>query len=158
MRSATVAAGQLQFTHAANYHAGLVIRNALFRLPVKVNNDAIPWVTYTEPELAQTGLTEAQARERKHQDSASCAGPITTMTAPQAERETHGHIKVITTRKGKILGATIVGAQAGELIAMWTLGDRAGAEHPQPHRHRVALSDAVGNRQSARPSTISRQV
>ncbi len=65
MRSATVAAGQLQFTHAANYHAGLVIRNALFRLPVKVNNDAVPWVTYTEPELAQTGLTEAQARARK---------------------------------------------------------------------------------------------
>ncbi len=58
------AAGQLQFTHAANYHAGLVIRNALFRLPVKVNNDAVPWVTYTEPELAQTGLTEAEARKR----------------------------------------------------------------------------------------------
>ena len=60
-----VAAGQLQFTHAGNYHAGLVIRNALFRLPVRVNNDVIPWVTYTEPELAQTGLSEAQAR---HQD------------------------------------------------------------------------------------------
>ena len=59
-----VAAGQLQFTHAANYHAGLVIRNALFRLPVRVNNDVIPWVTYTEPELAQTGLTEAEARKR----------------------------------------------------------------------------------------------
>ena len=65
MRSATCAAGQLQFTHAANYHAGLVIRNALFRLPVKVNNDVVPWVTYTEPELAQTGLTEAQARARR---------------------------------------------------------------------------------------------
>ena len=63
-----VAAGQLQFTHAANYHAGLVIRNALFRLPVRVNNDVVPWVTYTEPELAQTGLTEAQARKREHQD------------------------------------------------------------------------------------------
>ena len=50
------AAGQLQFTHAANYHAGLVIRNALFRLPVKVNNDRVPWVTYTDPELAQTGI------------------------------------------------------------------------------------------------------
>ncbi|HEY1309484.1 MAG TPA: FAD-dependent oxidoreductase, partial [Pseudolabrys sp.] len=58
------AAEQLQFTHAANYHAGLVIRNALFRLPVKANNDAVPWVTYTEPELAQTGLTEQQARAR----------------------------------------------------------------------------------------------
>ena len=59
------AAGQLQFTHAANYHAGLVIRNALFRIPVRVNNSAVPWVTYTEPELANTGLTEAQARARR---------------------------------------------------------------------------------------------
>jgi len=119
------AAGQPQFTHAANYHAGLVIRNALFRLPVKVNNDVVPWVTYTEPELAQTGLTEAQARQRKlkvrilrwlfHDNDRA-----------QAERKTHGHIKVITTRKGKIVGVTIVGAQAGELIAMWTLAIAQG--------------------------------
>jgi pyruvate/2-oxoglutarate dehydrogenase complex dihydrolipoamide dehydrogenase (E3) component len=119
------AAGQLQFTHAANYHAGLVIRNALFRLPVKLNKNAIPWVTYTEPELAQTGLSEARAR---------AAGlkirilrwPYHDNDRAQAERETHGHIKVITTRKGKILGATIVGAQAGELIAMWTLAIAQG--------------------------------
>ena len=57
-----------QFTHAANYHAGLVIRNALFRLPVRVSNDAIPWVTFTDPELAQSGLTEAQARARRPPD------------------------------------------------------------------------------------------
>ena len=119
------AAGQLQFTHAANYHAGLVIRNALFRLPVKVNDDVIPWVTFTEPELAQTGLTEAQARTRgikmrilrwSYHDN----------DRAQTERETHGHIKVITTAKGKILGAGIVGAQAGELIAMWTLAIAQG--------------------------------
>jgi len=119
------AVGQLQFTHAANYHAGLVIRNALFRLPVKVNKNVIPWVTYTEPELAQTGLSETQAR---------AAGlkirilrwPYHDNDRAQAERETHGHIKVITTRKGKILGAAIVGAQAGELIAMWTLAIAQG--------------------------------
>ncbi len=114
------AAGQLQFTHAANYHAGLVIRNALFRLPVKVNNDVIPWVTYTEPELAQTGLTEVQARQRGLK-MRILRWPYHDNDRAQAERETHGHIKVITTRKGQILGATIVGAQAGELIAMWTL-------------------------------------
>ena len=114
------AAGQLQFTHVANYHAGLVIRNALFRLRVKVNNDAIPWVTYTDPELAQTGLTEAQARARKLKIRI-LRWPYHDNDRAQAERETHGHIKVITTRKGDILGATIVGAQAGELIAMWTL-------------------------------------
>jgi pyruvate/2-oxoglutarate dehydrogenase complex dihydrolipoamide dehydrogenase (E3) component len=114
------AAGQLQFTHAANYHAGLVIRSALFRLLVRVNNDVIPWVTYTEPELAQTGLSEAQARARglkfrilrwAYHDN----------DRAQAERATHGHIKVIVTTRGKILGATIVGAQAGELITTWTV-------------------------------------
>lgn len=114
------AAGQLQFTHAANYHAGLVIRNALFRLPVRVRNDAIPWVTYTEPELAQTGLTEAEARKRNIKIRI-LRWPYHDNDRAQAERETHGHIKVITDTKGKILGATIVGAQAGELISLWTL-------------------------------------
>jgi pyruvate/2-oxoglutarate dehydrogenase complex dihydrolipoamide dehydrogenase (E3) component len=120
-----VAAGQLQFTHAANYHAGLVIRNALFRLRVKVNDDVVPWVTYTEPELAQTGLTEAQARARKLKFRI-LRWPYHDNDRAQAERETHGHIKVITTRKGSILGATIVGAQAGELITMWTLAIAQG--------------------------------
>ncbi len=116
-----VAAGQLQFTHAANYHAGLVIRNALFRLPVRVTNDAIPWVTYTEPELAQAGLTEAQARARRIKNIRILRWPYHDNDRAQAERETHGHIKVVTDKKGKILGATIVGAQAGELIAPWIL-------------------------------------
>lgn len=119
------AAGQLQFTHAANYHAGLVIRNALFRLPVKVKNDVVPWVTYTEPELAQTGLSEAQARARGIK-MRILRWPYHDNDRAQTERETHGHIKVITTVKGKILGVTIVGVQAGELIAMWTLAIAQG--------------------------------
>jgi pyruvate/2-oxoglutarate dehydrogenase complex dihydrolipoamide dehydrogenase (E3) component len=120
-----VAAGQLQFTHAANYHAGLVIRNALFRFPVKVNNSVVPWVTLTDPELAQTGLTEAQARERGIKIRI-LRWPYHDNDRAQAERETHGHIKVIANSKGKIVGATIVGAQAGELIAMWTLAIAQG--------------------------------
>jgi pyruvate/2-oxoglutarate dehydrogenase complex dihydrolipoamide dehydrogenase (E3) component len=114
------AAGQLQFTHAANYHAGLVIRNALFRLPVRVTNDAVPWVTFTDPELAQAGLTEAQARKRKIK-LRILRWPYHDNDRAQTERETHGHVKIITSRKGKILGVTIVGAQAGELIATWIL-------------------------------------
>ena len=86
-----VAAGQLQFTHAANYHAGLVIRNALFRLPVKVNNDVVPWVTYTEPELAQTGLTEAQARARKHQDPHSALALSRQRPRPGRARDARSH-------------------------------------------------------------------
>jgi pyruvate/2-oxoglutarate dehydrogenase complex dihydrolipoamide dehydrogenase (E3) component len=119
------AAGQLQYTHAANYHAGLVIRNALFRIPVRVNNSAVPWVTFTEPELAQTGLTEAQARANRIRIRVT-RWPYHDNDRAQTERETRGHIKVITNRKGRIVGATIVGAQAGELIGIWTLGIARG--------------------------------
>lgn len=112
--------GGLQFTHVANYHAGIVIRNALFRLRAKVNDAAIPWVTFTEPELAQVGLTEQQARER-HTAIRVLRWPYHENDRAQAERETHGHIKVITAKNGRILGATIVGAHAGELITTWTL-------------------------------------
>ena len=114
------AAGQLQFTHAANYHAGLVIRGALFRLPARVNNDVIPWVTYTDPELAQAGLTEQEARRRRLKFRI-LRWPYHDNDRAQTERETHGHIKVLVTPKGRILGATIVGAHAGELIATWVL-------------------------------------
>jgi pyruvate/2-oxoglutarate dehydrogenase complex dihydrolipoamide dehydrogenase (E3) component len=112
--------GGARFTHAANHQAGLVIRNALFRLPVRYDPDAIPWVTYTDPELAQTGLTEAEARRRGH-DVKVLRWPYHDNDRAQAEGETCGHIKVITTRHGRILGATIVGAKAGELIALWGL-------------------------------------
>jgi pyruvate/2-oxoglutarate dehydrogenase complex dihydrolipoamide dehydrogenase (E3) component len=113
-------AGAPQLTHAANYHAGLLIRHALFRLPIRVNNDCIPRVTYTDPELAQAGLTEAQAQERGIRIRVA-RWPYHDNDRAQAEGEVRGHIKVITTRKGKIVGVTIVGAQAGELIAMWVV-------------------------------------
>ena len=113
-------AGAPQLTQAANYHAGLVIRNALFRLPVRVNNDCIPWVTFTDPELAQIGLTEARAREQGIKIRVT-RWPYHDNDRAQAEGTPRGHIKVLTTAKGKIVGVTIVGAQAGELIAMWVL-------------------------------------
>jgi pyruvate/2-oxoglutarate dehydrogenase complex dihydrolipoamide dehydrogenase (E3) component len=113
-------AGGLQFTHAANYHAGIVIRNALFRLPAKVNDELVPWVTFTDPEFAHVGLTEGQARER-YKTIRVLRWPYHENDRAQAERETDGHIKVITAKNGRILGATIVGAHAGELIATWTL-------------------------------------
>src|SRR3974390_2261781 len=101
-----VAAGQLQFSHAADYHAGLVIRSALFRLPVRVNNDIIPWVTFSEPELAQCGLTEAKARKR-YAKIRILRWPYHDNERAQAEHKTRGHIKVITKSNGKILGVTI---------------------------------------------------
>ncbi|HET7804550.1 MAG TPA: FAD-dependent oxidoreductase [Pseudolabrys sp.] len=113
-------AGAPRFTHAANYHAGLVIRNALFRQRVRVNNDCIPRVTFTDPELAQIGLTEAGAR-RQGIKIRVARWPYHDNDRAQAEGDPRGHIKVITTGKGKIVGVTIVGAQAGELIGMWVL-------------------------------------
>jgi pyruvate/2-oxoglutarate dehydrogenase complex dihydrolipoamide dehydrogenase (E3) component len=113
-------AGGPQFTHVANYHAGLVIRNALFRLRARVDDNVIPWVTYTDPELAQVGITEAEANRRRRRIRV-LRWPYHENDRAQAERETRGHIKVVTTKDGRILGATIVGAHAGELIVPWTL-------------------------------------
>jgi pyruvate/2-oxoglutarate dehydrogenase complex dihydrolipoamide dehydrogenase (E3) component len=112
--------GSVQFTHAANYHAGLVIRHALFRLPIKVDVDAIPRVTFTDPELAHVGLSEEQARART-KTIRVLRWPYHENDRAQAERETMGHIKVVTDRRGRLLGVTIVGASAGELITAWTL-------------------------------------
>jgi pyruvate/2-oxoglutarate dehydrogenase complex dihydrolipoamide dehydrogenase (E3) component len=113
-------AGGPQFTHAANYHAGLVIRNALFRLPAKADDSLIPRVTFTDPELAHVGLTEDEAR-RVRKDIRILRWPLSENDRAQAERATRGHIKVITDKRGGILGATIVAPAAGELIATWTL-------------------------------------
>jgi pyruvate/2-oxoglutarate dehydrogenase complex dihydrolipoamide dehydrogenase (E3) component len=112
--------GGPQFTHVANYHAGIVIRRALFRLAATVNSDIIPWVTFTDPELAQVGLTEDAARKRNARVRVF-RWPYTENDRAQTERETEGFVKVVTDMKGKILGASIVGAHAGELIQMWSL-------------------------------------
>ena len=114
-------AGGLQFTHVAGYHAGIVIKNALFRLPAKADHSSVPWVTYTSPELAQVGLTEAQAKEQYGDDIRVLRWPFHENDRAQAEGETHGMVKAITTKKGVILGCGIVGPHAGELIHTWVL-------------------------------------
>ncbi|MBK1659630.1 dihydrolipoyl dehydrogenase family protein [Paracraurococcus ruber] len=114
-------AGGPQFTHVAGYHAGIVIRNALFLLPARVDYRAMPWVTYTEPELAQVGLTEAAARTAHVEDVVVLRWPFQENDRAQAERETFGLVKAVTTRSGRILGASILGAGAGELIQVWVL-------------------------------------
>jgi pyruvate/2-oxoglutarate dehydrogenase complex dihydrolipoamide dehydrogenase (E3) component len=143
-------AGGAQFTHAANYHAGLVLRSALFRLPVKVKPEFIPRVTYTDPEIAVAGLSEAQARE-KHGKIQVLRWPFAENDRAQAERRTEGHIKVVATPGGRILGAGIVGAHAGELIAPWQLAitkgmklaDVANAVLPYPTMAEVSRRAAI---------------
>jgi pyruvate/2-oxoglutarate dehydrogenase complex dihydrolipoamide dehydrogenase (E3) component len=117
--------GETQLTHAANHHATVVIKNALFRLPARAQHDVMPWVTFTDPELAHVGLTEEKARER-HGKLSILRWPYHDNDRAQAERRTGGFLKVIATRGGKILGAGIVGAQAGELIQMWSLAMQKG--------------------------------
>jgi pyruvate/2-oxoglutarate dehydrogenase complex dihydrolipoamide dehydrogenase (E3) component len=118
-------AGGLQFTHVAGYHAGIIIRRALFRLPAKADLRAAPWVTYTEPELANVGATEAQARER-HGEIKLTRWSFHENDRAQAERETEGIIKVVATPRGRILGAAIVGPHAGEIIQPWILALQKG--------------------------------
>ncbi len=117
--------GELQFTHVASYHASVVIKNALFRLPAKVNNDILPRVTFTDPELAQVGLTEDEARKR-HGNIQVYRWPFADNDRAQAERATDGFVKVITTKRGKVIGASMVGDHAGELIQMWGLAMHKG--------------------------------
>ena len=114
------AAGKFQFTHVASYHAGIVIRNALFRLPARIDDRAVPWVTYTDPELAHVGMTEASARERMGEIRV-LRFPFAENDRAWAERATDGFVKVVTSRKGAVLGASIVGAHAGDLIQTWIL-------------------------------------
>jgi pyruvate/2-oxoglutarate dehydrogenase complex dihydrolipoamide dehydrogenase (E3) component len=112
--------GGLQFTHNAGYQAGIVIRNALFRLPAKSDTRALPWVTYADPELAQVGLTEAEAKTQGL-DHKVLTWPFKENDRAIAEAQTDGLIKAIVTPKGHILGAGIVGPHAGELIQTWVL-------------------------------------
>ncbi len=98
-----------------------MIRHALFSAPVRVDRlRSLPWVTYTDPELAQVGMLRTR-RARMPGSSGCCARPTARTTARRPTGATNGHIKVITDRPGDILGATIVGAEAGENIAAWTL-------------------------------------
>ena len=113
------AAGGPQFTHIAGYHAGIVIRNALFRLPAKVDYRALPWVTYTDPELAQAGQTEAAAR--KDGRVRVLRWGFAENDRAQTERDLFGEVKIVTRPNGRILGATILGAGAGDLILPWAL-------------------------------------
>jgi pyruvate/2-oxoglutarate dehydrogenase complex dihydrolipoamide dehydrogenase (E3) component len=108
--------GGYQFTHVAGYEAVVVLTNALFFPVSKANYRVIPWATFTDPELARVGLTEAQARERYGEDVYVLKQPFAGVDRAQAEAATHGFGKIITRGNGEILGAHLVGPSAGELI------------------------------------------
>jgi pyruvate/2-oxoglutarate dehydrogenase complex dihydrolipoamide dehydrogenase (E3) component len=117
--------GPPQFTHRANYHAGLVLRHALFRLPVTASDALIPRVTYTDPEIAAVGLSEAEAR-KQNKNVRAIRWPFAENDRAQTERRIDGFVKVMVDGKGKILGVVIAGHNAGELLTPWTLAMSRG--------------------------------
>ncbi|HEX5452546.1 MAG TPA: FAD-dependent oxidoreductase [Stellaceae bacterium] len=134
--------GGPRLTHAAAYQAGIVIRNALFRLPARADYAALPWVTYTDPELAQIGLREEAARQRYGADISVVRLPLTENDRAQAERDTGGLVKLVARRDGRILGASLLAPHAGEMSHLWVLAiaqhlklkDIAGLPLPYPTR------------------------
>ncbi len=114
-----VGIGPRAFTHVGSYHAGIVIRRALFRMPARLDYAALPRVTYTHPELAQVGMTEAEARAAGHADSV-LRWPLADNDRAVAEADTAGLVKLVV-RRGRVLGAGILAPAAGEMISLWTL-------------------------------------
>ncbi|MDD9953107.1 MAG: FAD-dependent oxidoreductase [Candidatus Woesearchaeota archaeon] len=127
------------FTHMAASHASTAVRNMISPLKAKAETAVIPWVTYTDPELARVGMTATEATE---QDIAHQELSFAFKDADRAitDDTRDGHIRVVVTPKGKILGATILGPQAGELLQEYVLAmkhglsikDIAATIHPYP--------------------------
>jgi pyruvate/2-oxoglutarate dehydrogenase complex dihydrolipoamide dehydrogenase (E3) component len=114
--------GPRAFTHVAGQHAGLLVRSMLLRLPgTKVDYAALPRVTYTDPELAQVGLTEAEARVQGHADLRIHRWPLAENDRAIAEGRTEGMVKLVVTPKGRLLGAGILAPRAGEMAGMYGL-------------------------------------
>ena len=131
--------GAYQFTHAAGYEAGIVISNAIFHLPRKVDYTFLPWCTYTDPELASIGMNEKAATD------AGIKYVVWTEAFKDndrslAEGEKIGKIKMILDKDEKPLGVQILGPRAGELLNEWVavlngkvkLSSLASAVHPYP--------------------------
>ena len=132
--------GGLQFTHVAGYHAGVVIRSALFRMFwAKASTAHIPWVTYIDPEIAHVGMTEESAKKKFGSGITVLRFDANETDRAKAELQGKGLIKVVLNGT-KIIGATIVGKGAGEMIHLWAfavankqkIGSVAGYVAPYP--------------------------
>ena len=108
--------GRLLFTHVAGAEGSVAVRRAAFRLPARMSYDHVPWVTYTDPEIASVGLNEKRAREAGREVSV-VAADFHGNDRAQAEGEPGGKIKILLDRKGRIVGTQIAGLHAGDLLA-----------------------------------------
>ncbi|MDA0368481.1 MAG: FAD-dependent oxidoreductase [Proteobacteria bacterium] len=112
--------GGAQFTHVASFHAGVVLRNILFRLPARTTKQVVPWVTYTDPELAHVGMLESEAREKFGKVSV-VRWPVAENDRARAQDDLDGLIKIVSTTKGRVLGVQIVARNAGDLLLPWVM-------------------------------------
>ena len=111
--------GPRAFTHVGSYHAGVVIRRALFRLPARLDYRALPRVTYTDPELAQVGMTEGEARAAGHRPYV-LRWPFAENDRAVAEGDTTGMVKLVVAGN-RVIGAGLLAPHAGEMIGLWGL-------------------------------------
>ena len=115
-----VGIGPRAFTHVCSYHAGILARAMLFRLPASVDYAALPRVTYTEPECAQIGMTEAEAREAGH-EVRLLRFPLAETDRAVTEGMHEGLVKLVATPGGRLLGAGILAPHAGEMAGLFAL-------------------------------------
>ncbi|MDE2779447.1 MAG: NAD(P)/FAD-dependent oxidoreductase [Chloroflexota bacterium] len=116
--------GGAQFTHYAGWQGFMAARNALLPGRARGLLHTVPWGLFTEPEVAQSGLTEAEARTR-HGDSVRVTlWPLETSDRPVIDSGEAGFIKLVATKRGRLLGVTIVGARAGEMVQEWAMAIR----------------------------------
>ncbi len=133
------ASGGYQFTHAAGYEGGIVVSNAIFRLPRKANYTFLPWCTYTDPELASIGMNETAAQQAGIEYTV-WSEAFKNNDRSLAEGEKSGKIKMLLNSSEKPIGVQILGPHAGELINEWVavfngnvkLSTLASAVHPYP--------------------------
>jgi len=143
--------GSYQFTHYAGWQAAMAARNALLPGSSQGVTDRVPWTTFTDPEVAHVGLTEAEAREKFGDAIAICQWPMEKVDRARAEGDTAGFMKLVHKRDGRLLGATIVARRAGEMIHEFILaldrglkvGDLAGVIHVYPTYSTVIMQAAA---------------
>lgn len=119
-------AGGYSFPHIANYEVQVALKNILYLPIFDVNYSGIPWAIGSDPKIARVGLTEAQARRRYGQEILVCRQYFKNIDLPQILGETTGFCKFIACRNGKILGVSVVGTQASEIVHVMALAIREG--------------------------------
>lgn len=142
-------AGRYLFTHFAEHMAKTAVTNAILHVPAKIDERHITWATFTDPELAQVGQGE-QALKRAGVKYSVYRFPFTQLDRAITESQTVGLVKVLANKWGRILGVSILGAHAGEMIGEYALAMRNGVRldkvsstiHPYP-------TYVLGNRRAA---------